>query len=799
MWYRAWWWWTACLLALVVLACVVHCDDDVAEGDKVSEKRLSSSDDDSHSHKDEPALQAPPSEVRLPALSKTAVEEDGDGDDQSDGKPVGALGDEQPSSPSSSESRGVPEARSNNRFEPMPAPQATPEVPGADVVSDEPTQNLQRKDGEVVFMTDFTPDDAVVGQKSDDKTGDETLAPAKGDSESDADSSSSTTTTAEEKAQVPPPEPAPRELTEEEKKANSLYDAAKTLLNSTDSDKRKAYELLEQAADLGHAAAQEAVGEAYLFGDGGIVQNVTKARLYFEALAAVGSPAGQMYLGFLYAIGLGVDSSQAKALVYYTFGALGGNSFAQMALGYRYWYGTSVVTSCEAALTYYRKVAKVVENDVNKGGSMVIQRVRLLDEIENPGSSSGLIDDDLIQYYQFLADKGDVQAQVGLGQLHYQGGRGVEQDHSRALGYFTQAANTGNANAMAFLGKMFLEGGAVVPQSNDTAFKYFSMAAEKGNAVGQSGLGLMYLHGKGVEKDYSKAFKYFTLAANQGWVDGQLQLGNMYYNGLGVLQDFKTAIKYYTLASQSGHVLAFYNLAQMHATGTGTVRSCSTAVELFKNVAERGRWSEKLMQAYADYRDGRVDTALVKYAFLAELGYEVAQSNSAFILDRGESRHFPKNETFAWALLYWNRAATQGYSVARVKLGDYHYYGYGTSIDYETAATHYRMASEQQHNAQAMFNLGYMHEQGLGLKKDIHLAKRYYDMAAETSADAQLPVALALVKLGLLYGFAYLKEQQWDKLLPKFSPSDALGPDWDLYVMTVMAILLGVLVYFRRA
>lgn len=58
-----------------------------------------------------------------------------------------------------------------------------------------------------------------------------------------------------------------------------------------------------------------------------------------------------------------------------------------------------------------------------------------------------------------------------------------------------------------------------------------------------------------------------------------------------------------------------------------------------------------------------------------------------------------------------------GSTVARLKMGDYHYYGYGTDIDYETAATHYRLATEQQHNAQAMFNLGYMHENGLGLKQ----------------------------------------------------------------------------------
>lgn len=68
------------------------------------------------------------------------------------------------------------------------------------------------------------------------------------------------------------------------------------------------------------------------------------------------------------------------------------------------------------------------------------------------------------------------------------------------------------------------------------------------------------------------------------------------------------------------------------------------------------------------------------------------------------------------------------------------------------------MASEQQHNAQAMFNLGYMHEQGLGMKKDWHLAKRCYDLAAETSNDAKVPVSLALMKLQLLFKFESFKE-----------------------------------------
>ncbi|MPC20323.1 Protein sel-1 1 [Portunus trituberculatus] len=112
----------------------------------------------------------------------------------------------------------------------------------------------------------------------------------------------------------------------------------------------------------------------------------------------------------------------------------------------------------------------------------------------------------------------------------------------------------------------------------------------------------------------------------------------------------------------------------------------------------------------------------------------------------------------AMSMIHVNSIHVIGYAVARVKLGDYHYYGYGTSVDYETAAAHYRLASEQQHNAQAMFNLGYMHEQGLGLKQDMHLAKRFYDMAAEANVDAQIPVALALAKLAFLFSFKYLED-----------------------------------------
>jgi len=201
-----------------------------------------------------------------------------------------------------------------------------------------------------------------------------------------------------------------------------------------------------------------------------------------------------------------------------------------------------------------------------------------------------------------------------------------------------------------------------------------------------------------------------------------------------------------------------------------------------------------LMQAHAAYREGLVDQAALKYLFLAELGYEVAQSNIAYLLDNDQVGMFDQWEMYPRALVHWERAAEQGSGLARLKLGDYHYYGYGTPVDYAQAAAHYKIASEQQHNAQAMFNLAYMHEQGLGIKHDIHLAKRFYDLAAETSTDAQVPVTLAMTKLGLLFAWHYFQDNPWWKL----TFVDAyFGAEWDIYVITALCILLATLVYYR--
>jgi SEL1 protein len=211
------------------------------------------------------------------------------------------------------------------------------------------------------------------------------------------------------------------------------YKLGMSHLNSTDADELKAaYTYLTKAAGHGHPKAAEEVAIAHLFGDH-LPRNLTKSRILFEQLSREnGFSRSQFYTSFMYATGLGCNSSQSLSLTYSTFGALGDDSYAKMALGYRYWSGINVAANCEIAQSYYRKVAAFVANKISSHSSSgpVVHRIRLYDEEEKvagapTSNSQAMLDEDLLQYYQLLADRGDIQAQYGLGLLHYQGARGI--------------------------------------------------------------------------------------------------------------------------------------------------------------------------------------------------------------------------------------------------------------------------------------------------------------------------------------------------------------------------------------
>ena len=55
------------------------------------------------------------------------------------------------------------------------------------------------------------------------------------------------------------------------------------------------------------------------------------------------------------------------------------------------------------------------------------------------------------------------------------------------------------------------------------------------------------------------------------------------------------------------------------------------------------------MEALQVYDDGDIDSSLMMYTFLAELGMEVAQSNAAFLLEQGEYDSIGPFISFVWS------------------------------------------------------------------------------------------------------------------------------------------------------
>jgi SEL1 protein len=405
----------------------------------------------------------------------------------------------------------------------------------------------------------------------------------------------------------------------------------------------------------------------------------------------------------------------------------------------------------------------------------------------------GVTEDEVDHYKEVFADNG---AELPLGLYYLFGAGGVDRNLPQALELLSRV-NT--PAAYAFIGRIYAEGSPPdIEQSNDTAIKYFKKAIEHQSLEGYTGLAIMYYTGMGVQQDYIQALDYFQKAAARGLSEAHLYIGLSYLYGRGVQVNYIKAFHSLESAAQGGHIAAFYHLAEIYAKGLTAKRNCPKAVELYKIVSERGKWTQLNKEAYRLYMAGDVDSSLMMYLHLGELGIEVAQCNAAYILE-DDMVMINETELLKRALLQWSRSATQGYSVARVKLGDFYYYGKGADQDFELAAEQYRLASDRMASPQAMFNLGYMYENGIGLQKDYDLAKRYYDLAAETSSDALIPVNLALIKLNFMYYYQTVLEklQDNDNIIVLLQNVDT--DNWDIYLIAVLFVVLAVVIrWYRR-
>jgi SEL1 protein len=182
--------------------------------------------------------------------------------------------------------------------------------------------------------------------------------------------------------------------------------------------------------------------------------------------------------------------------------------------------------------------------------------------------------------------------------------------------------------------------------------------------------------------------------------------------------DVNSAVQYLFKAYKHGHLVALYEIARLHQRGILADSSCSTAVQLFKNVAEKGTFMVKptLKDAHSAYSTDNLHGAAMGYLISSEVGSEIAQSNLAYLLEYKSVMFVDDRRRSLEAFVQWHRAANQGNIDARIRVGDYFYYGSSISPNHQKAINYYQVAASE-NSAMAMFNLGFMYENGIGLQR----------------------------------------------------------------------------------
>lgn len=111
-------------------------------------------------------------------------------------------------------------------------------------------------------------------------------------------------------------------------------------------------------------------------------------------------------------------------------------------------------------------------------------------------------------------DLGHAPACNNLGLAHA-GGRGVPQDHARAMTAFERACSGGFAEGCSNQGTLF-EHGLGVPVNVGDAQRAYNQACRRGSALGCSNLGVLYAEGRGVEVNEGAAARLFAEACRAG-------------------------------------------------------------------------------------------------------------------------------------------------------------------------------------------------------------------------------------------------------------------------------------------
>ncbi|OEH78082.1 hypothetical protein cyc_01865 [Cyclospora cayetanensis] len=345
--------------------------------------------------------------------------------------------------------------------------------------------------------------------------------------------------------------------------------------------------MLVHEANEGNLAVHALLGRKYLFGVDGFPQDYAKARYHLLAASRSSKGDSKGLLGYIYALGLGVEADLDEAAEWFFRGAKENQDpIAYNGLGLVYFFGTPLIDSSPSlAFEMFNKSATLNSPD----GQLNVASLYLT----GTGVSKSFVE--ALKWYTKAVRGGSTGAAYALGVMHLSG-LGAVRDCPLAVGLLKLATE----RSTYFAHMLQRAHGAYEQNAFDEAAFNFLLLAEAGHEASQSNLaflldaGLTDIFFDGtLRRKRLHAQRFYEMAAAQGSISAQLRLGDFAFYGYGVRRRSSTMRYPSAFFDEKGASFEGW-LSQQKSWLDEGERDFSEAAAFYRKVANSSTWSPSL-------------------------------------------------------------------------------------------------------------------------------------------------------------------------------------------------------------
>ena len=380
--------------------------------------------------------------------------------------------------------------------------------------------------------------------------------------------------------------------------------------NEDDFDAVFAAELLEVAANGGHAEAQSELGILYWRGEG-VSTDAARARSLFAEAAR------QDWVLAKYNLSIALEETgQIGDAVWDRVALLDSAAEAGLLAAQVQLDGTDKlgVLNSQEAKEYCLDMAK--KNDPRAIYSLAMRRMKGWMVEREPDNQK------LIRLVMDSAKSEYTRAQYMLGML-FMSGKSVERNAQIGFWWLERAASQEHPKALYRVGSCYARGIAVEVDLEKAFFSY-QRSAELGLDVAKNSLAAFYNKGIFVDKNEWRASELYLQAADEGDPTAAFNIGNCYLEGKGVKRDVEAGLAWISKSAEQGNLAACQSLSRIYEDG----------LLVGQDMVEASYWLEKS----------------------AEMGHRPAMKRTAFNYYYGSGIPVNRGKAAYWISEYINQS-----------------------------------------------------------------------------------------------------------------------------------------------